>query len=129
MNSSIMIENFRDSKGIIKTKSSFFKGQLHEFALLTGSVDDLLQTADVAFLLLSDLDNCGRAYYNTRSWPIGISQTACAKGYYSFGHEIGHMLGARHNRGGSTSDYDYGYGWLIESPGAPDNGGYRTVMA
>ena len=48
----------------------------------------------------------------------------CATGYYSFGHEIGHLQGARHNTeaDSSTSPFTYGHGFH-------KNSDWRTVMA
>ncbi|MEM6822264.1 MAG: M12 family metallo-peptidase, partial [Verrucomicrobiota bacterium] len=47
----------------------------------------------------------------------------CATGYYSFGHEIGHLFGARHDRyvDNETTPFPYGHGFL--------NGNqWRTIM-
>ena len=49
----------------------------------------------------------------------------CATGYYSFGHEIGHLQGARHNpeADGLTLPFAYGHGF--QNNVAPR---WRTIM-
>jgi PKD repeat protein len=87
--------------------------------------------ADETVLIVGSGDACGCAYY-TSSPSAGFSESAyavversCATGYYSFGHEMGHNMGAQHD-------------WYV-TPGDPPgsfNHGYvnttarwRTVMA
>ena len=50
---------------------------------------------------------------------------SCATGYYSFGHEIGHLQSARHDiaTDGSLTPYAYGHGYR-----SPTNA-WRTIMA
>ena len=84
----------------------------------------------MAFLLLSDLEKCGKAYVFDVDRPLGIVTHACGTGYYSFGHEVAHILGARHNQETGTFNqyFDFGYGYLIkEADGSAS--GYRTIMA
>jgi len=72
------------------------------------------RTADAAALISLTMDGCGRGNYN--QWSKGISfsvaKKSCSLGYYSFGHELGHNIGANHNRAdaGDHVAYDYGYG-------------------
>ena len=89
----------------------------------------MLQSADIATLLVADFNSCGIGSYDSRATPTGLAKASCAKGYYSFGHEIGHILGAMHNRGNGGANYDYSFGWLIENPTEPADGGFRTIMA
>ena len=61
---------------------------------------------------------CGIAYYsaNSSGWVdpefgVGATASSCL-GSLTFAHEVGHNLGARHDRyveNGGTSDYAYGY--------------------
>jgi len=82
--------------------------------------------ADVVALLINDPQYCGLARVGP-SYSSMFSVTAwnCATGYYSFGHEIGHNLGALHDLGTSNacSSSSYHYGWRD-----PD-GDFRTIMA
>ena len=86
--------------------------------------------ADIGLLLTEPGDSCGIAWFNS----IGLDQTLgvvardCAVGYYSFGHEIAHMLGAEHNREAKAVNnaYPNAHGFLMNPP---VNSGYRTIMA
>jgi hypothetical protein len=75
---------------------------------------------------------CGMAYIMTTvatsfaSNAFSVVDKDCATGYYSFGHEMGHNMGARHDRyvdGTDNSPYKYNHGYYY-SPGK-----WRTVMA
>lgn len=54
-----------------------------------------------------------------------VTDNDCVTGYYSFGHEFGHLQGARHDVyvDPSTSPYAYGHGYVY----TPDR--WRTIMA
>ncbi|MCK7594776.1 M12 family metallo-peptidase [Pseudomarimonas salicorniae] len=85
------------------------------------------QTADVVMFFINNSSSCGLAS------AIGASATTafaavhwdCATGYYSFGHEIGHLQAARHDPANdpSTTPYAYGHGYQAPSKA------WRTVMA
>ncbi len=86
--------------------------------------------ADTAALLVLKLDNCGMAYLYALDSGMTFSVTAkaCATGYYSFAHEIGHNIGALHNPEVSINSlYPYGLGHLIEA--GDYSTGLRTIMA
>ncbi|HSJ56439.1 MAG TPA: M12 family metallo-peptidase [Anaerolineae bacterium] len=59
------------------------------------------------------------------SWAFAVVQLDCATGYYSFAHELGHNMGARHDwyQDGSITPYTYAHGYV----NAVDR--WRTVMA
>ena len=82
--------------------------------------------ADVGVLLTEGNDGCGNGAINASASSAFVAVTAdCATGNYSFGHELGHLFGARHNveEDSSTTPYAYGHGYL--SP----NRNWRTTMA
>jgi len=103
---------------------------LRAFYNMKSSKAELRNTADAAALFAADFSSCGRAYTNT-IWSgntLSITQKSCALGYYSFGHELAHNMGATHNEEAATNgNYDYGHGHLIEQGEASK--GYRTILA
>lgn len=91
-------------------------------------VHDLRNTykADVCVLLIDNDSYCGLAdaIMASDSNAFAVVHYACATGYYSFAHEIGHLQGARHNLeadGGTPFDYGHGYYNLAEK--------WRTIMS
>merc|ERR1719220_2151248 len=103
---------------------------LRAFYNMKSSKAELRNTADAAALFAADFSSCGRAYTNT-IWSgntLSITQKSCALGYYSFGHELAHNMGARHNKEQHTNSYyAYGHGHLIEE--GKSSTGYRTILA
>ena len=102
---------------------------LGDFKTSKGSYDALRNTADVAALLALNFGYCGMASFNTYSngRTVSVTKKSCALGYYSFGHEIGHNLGATHNvESASNYAYSYGHAHLIEQGSA--SRGYRTIL-
>jgi hypothetical protein len=89
--------------------------------------------ADEVVLIVNDAayQSCGIAYVMTtvsqsfESWAFSVVRYSCAIGYYSFGHELGHNMGSKHDRANSSSSgaFPYSYGYQ-----APDES-FRTVMA
>ena len=73
--------------------------------------------ADLVVLLMDDPEYCGRGFYG---YPVPDPERAfatvswdCATGYYTFGHEIGHVLGCHHDRGSlnqcDSNQTNFGY--------------------
>ncbi|HEX8693853.1 MAG TPA: M12 family metallo-peptidase [Longimicrobium sp.] len=83
--------------------------------------------ADVVLLVVNDSEACGiaAAINATASSAFAVAHYSCITGYYSFGHEIGHLQGARHDRfvDGTLSPYQYGHGYI------PSTKNWRTIMA
>ena len=102
---------------------------------LLGTTAALMNTADIAILLTSGVssDNfCGAAYtrpliYNSDTIPpIGWVGKDCTD---TLAHELGHILGARHNYEISKKTFEddtFGFGYLIPNRGAGTIMAYRT---
>lgn len=85
-------------------------------------------SADVCVLLNDDAKWCGVADAIGASSGTAfcvVKAYSCATGYYSFGHEIGHLLGCRHDThmDNASTPFSYGHGFI-----AP-NKTWRTIMA
>lgn len=87
--------------------------------------------ADVVDLIVETGNACGCGYLMT-TVSTGFAPNAftvtrrdCATGYYSFGHELGHNMGARHDWyvDQGTTPYPYNHGYVY-TPGQ-----WRTIMA
>jgi len=118
---------------IAYTESGSFNTDLTRYRGTTDGYMDSIhstrnsRTADVAVLFINNSSSCGLAS------AIGASATTafaavhwdCATGYYSFGHEIGHLQAARHDPANDPTNtpYAYGHGYQFAA------GGWRTVMA
>jgi hypothetical protein len=84
-------------------------------------MDDIKQLraaskSNVAVLLIDDGSACGlaKAILATHDNAFAVVYHDCATGYYSFGHEIGHLQGARHNpeTDNQNSPFPYGHGFI-----------------
>ena len=113
------INDMRDSSALLKA-----------FASMKPSASALRNTADAAALLALNTKSCGVAYGNAISLgtTISLCKKSCARGYFSFGHELGHNLGLHHNKRTATNEnYAYGHGHLIQRGNASN--GARTILA
>ena len=103
---------------------------------LQGTTDGLMDNvhtlrntyaADMVLLVVNDSEACGQAaaIKATATSAFATAHYSCITGYYSFGHELGHLQGARHDRyvDASTTPYAYGHGYI------PASKSWRTVMA
>jgi hypothetical protein len=87
--------------------------------------------ADLVSLWVEKMDACGIGYLMTNvstvfaSSGFSVVMRDCATGYYSFGHEMGHNMGAHHDRYVSDGDgaYPYSHGYVYKPAK------WRTVMA
>lgn len=83
--------------------------------------------ADIAIIITNVSDYCGlaSAIGATSATAFGAVYHGCATGYYSFGHEVGHLQSARHNPEADPTNtpYSFGHGYRYGA------GGWRTVMA
>jgi hypothetical protein len=111
---------------------------------LTGTNDgkmDIVHTlrdayyADEVVLLINDPEYCGLAWLMQdvstlfQDHAFAVVNWDCATGYYSFGHELGHNMGAQHDwfavvkYNQALGAYPYSYGYVNASPA------WRTIMA
>jgi hypothetical protein len=71
---------------------------------------------DVAILLVDDPSGCGLStrVYADANEAFAVVHHACAVMTYSLGHEVGHLIGARHDRSmdTSTEPFPYGHGYV-----------------
>lgn len=84
--------------------------------------------ADIVMLLVPDSGSaCGRAAAigATASSAFAVTAQDCATGYYSFGHELGHLQSARHNPETDSTTTPYAFGHGYRDPQSQ----WRTVMA
>lgn len=82
---------------------------------------------DVVVLIVNDQSYCGlaSAIMADASSAFAAVDYSCATGNYSFGHEIGHLEGARHDRAtdNTNTPFQYGHGYI------EPNHQWRTIMA
>jgi hypothetical protein len=103
---------------------------------LQGTTDGLMDNvhtlrntyaADLVMLVVNDTEACGQAaaIKATASSAFATADQSCITGYYSFGHELGHLQGARHDRfvDGTLTPYQYGHGFI------PSTKTWRTIMS
>lgn len=91
--------------------------------------------ADEVVLLIEDFTACGLAWLmmevsqDFEEYAFAVVNQSCATGNYSFGHEMGHNMGAQHDwyqylkSYGLTPAYPYSFGYVNASAG------WRTIMA
>jgi hypothetical protein len=88
--------------------------------------------ADLVVVLVDGDDSlCGLAFLmnpvssSFASYGYSVTQTNCATGNYTFGHEIGHNMSARHDRAADSTDgapFDYNHGYV------DDTNNFKTIM-
>jgi hypothetical protein len=89
--------------------------------------------ADLVSLWINNSSSCGLAWQMSalssgfESSAFSVTHWGCVDENYSFIHEMGHNMGASHDRANSTGGLDsYSYGWRFNGL---DTIQYRTIMA
>ena len=94
-----------------------------------------IYAADEVVLIVNDPQYCGLAWLMQdvstafEANAFAVVHWSCATGYYSFGHELGHNMGAQHDHyavtkyGQAAGAYWYSYGYVNTTKR------WRTVMA
>lgn len=134
-NSGVLIDIILAGSGqVTYTQSGSFSTDLSRYrGTADGFMDSIHTTrnsvaADVAVLLINNSSSCGLAsgIGSTAATAFAVAHWSCATGYYSFGHEIGHLQSARHDPAtdGTTTPYAYGHGYRYTG-----NPSWRTIMA
>ena len=87
---------------IRENDSEFMNETLTRFANMKGSPEKLLHSADVAVLLIADINSmknvCGVAYPDT-GFPFSVVLHDCSLLHNTFSHEIAHNFGVMHSSG------------------------------
>lgn len=115
------------------TESGSFSTDLSRFRGTTDGYMDSIHTtrnsttADVGVLIINNSSSCGLAsgIGSSASTAFAAVHYSCATGYYSFGHEVGHLQSARHDPATDPSTTPYAYGHGYRSP----TSAWRTIMA
>jgi hypothetical protein len=90
----------------------------------------------VAFIVESNVDLCGKAFIMNpvstafETFGFGVVIRDCATGNFSFGHEMGHIMSARHDwaaDGTDNSPFHFNHGFTQPAPSM--GGPWRTVMS
>lgn len=110
-----------------------------------GQLDDVhslrdTHAADIVILITETMESTifGRARIMGtvanafESSAFGVVKRINATGNFTFGHELGHIMGARHDWAGDStnnSPYDFNHGYDEPMPSDTSVGHWRTVMA
>ena len=95
-------------------------------------------SADLVVLIAENIGGpCGIAYVMEtvstafEPYAFAVVDRGCATGSYSFAHELGHNMGARHDCDNTPGllPYDYAHGYYDTSPTPVGQANWRTVMS
>jgi hypothetical protein len=134
-NSGVLIDMVLAHKSqVTYTQSGSFSTDLSRYrGTSDGYMDTVHSTrnsvaADVALLVINNSSSCGLAsgIGSTASTAFANAHWDCITGYYSFGHEIGHLQSARHDPANDPTNTPYAYGHGYQYLGSPK---WRTIMA
>jgi len=111
--------------------SNSFNTDLYALSNLSDGIFDNVDTAretysaDMVGLIIENSSSCGIGFLNSEEdSAFTVTHRTCATGYYSFGHELGHNMSARHDwyidDAGGSSAYRKGFINLADE--------WRTIM-
>lgn len=121
---------------LLYSESGFsYSGALND--LRNGNVPNALPLreqygADLVVMLVEGNNSlCGIAFFMSTvtssfaSSAVSVTRRSCATGNFTFGHEIGHNMGARHHREADPNNgpFDFNHGF------ADATNNFRTIMA
>lgn len=134
-NSGVLIDLFLVHKSQVSyTESGTFDTDLARYRGTSDGYMDSIHTtrnsvaADVGVIIINNTAYCGLAsgIGSTASTAFSAVYWDCATGYYSFGHEIGHLQSARHDPANDPTNTPYAYGHGFQKTSSPS---WRTIMA
>jgi hypothetical protein len=134
-NSGVLIDLILAHKSqVTYTQSSSFSTDLSRYRGTSDGYMDSIHTtrnsvtADVGLLVINNSSSCGLAsgIGSSASTAFANAHWDCITGYYSFGHEIGHLQSARHDPANDPTLSPYAYGHGYQYNGSPK---WRTIMA
>jgi Metallo-peptidase family M12B Reprolysin-like len=119
----------------LRSKNDGFMDSVHQLRDAHG--------ADVVVLIVNNLSSCGKSYimntvspsFESKAFAV-VKLDYCAADNYSLAHELGHIMGARHEwekdpKTGKDSNGNpilYNHGYVLRTPASPGEP-WRTIMA
>jgi hypothetical protein len=108
-----------------------------------GVIDNVLTlrnsfAADCVVMIVESLDACGRGSLMStvsnafEASAYAVVQRGCGTGNFSFGHELGHNMAARHDWTAdptNNSPNAFNHGHIVTAPTATGVGPWRTIMS
>jgi len=98
----------------------------------------VLITEGDAYVYADGSTGCGKSFImetvgaTFEDSAFSVVKRSCATGYYSFAHELGHVMGARHDwykDPTNNSPYAFNHGHTQPAPSSPGVSPWRTIMA
>ncbi len=124
------------SQEVLYAEAGDMEADLDCITFIDGCLDQVHQLrddygADAVSFWVETGDYCGIAWlmqtvsHDFEAYAFSVVDRGCATGYYVFGHELGHTMGAHHDRANATEQGAYPYSYGYQDP----NQHWRTIMA